>query len=284
MKKSWIIALSVVGVVIVTIIILCFTLFTVQNVNVQFWTSTQHEYEDEKIISASNIQMGKNIFFLDKQNFADNIEREYPYLQVINIEISFPSSFTIHVRERQSFYAVKNDEGYLILDDYLKVLEQSQELSIPAIFVESKIETLDGSEKYITDAQGNAGDFLQIDLLKEFYDALLVNGLTRSDCLAMIKQITFFESENEVFGNTELGLKLTLYSGREVYLHNANVILEYKLAKFFAVEKALPSLAPDLSDEVINQSEIHINNFIGSDYPEEDCYFYLVYEGERVTL
>lgn len=284
MKKSWIIALSVVGVVIVTIIILCFTLFTVQNVNVQFWTSTQHEYEDEKIISASNIQMGKNIFFLDKQNFADNIEREYPYLQVINIETSFPSSLTIHVRERQSFYAIKNDEGYLILDDYLKVLEKSQELSIPAIFVESKIETLDGSEKYITDAQGNAGDFLQIDLLKEFYDALLVNGLTRSDCLAMIKQITFFESENEVFGNTELGLKLTLYSGREVYLHNANVILEYKLAKFFAVEKALPSLAPDLSDEVINQSEIHINNFIGSDYPEEDCYFYLVYEGERVTL
>lgn len=284
MKKSWIIALSVVGVVIVTIIILCFTLFTVQNVNVQFWTSTQHEYEDEKIISASNIQMGKNIFFLDKQNFADNIEREYPYLQVINIETSFPSSLTIHVRERQSFYAVKNDEGYLILDDYLKVLEQSQELTKPAIFVESKIETLDGSEKYITDAQGNAGDFLQIDLLKEFYDALLVNGLTRSDCLAMIKQITFFESENEVFGNTELGLKLTLYSGREVYLHNANVILEYKLAKFFAVEKALPSLAPDLSDEVINQSEIHINNFIGSDYPEEDCYFYLVYEGERVTL
>lgn len=284
MKKSWIIALSVVGVVIVTIIILCFTLFTVQNVNVQFWTSTQHEYEDEKIISASNIQMGKNIFFLDKQNFADNIEREYPYLQVINIETSFPSSLTIHVRERQSFYAVKNDEGYLILDDYLKVLEKSQELSIPAIFVESKIETLDGSEKYITDSQGNAGDFLQIDLLKEFYDALLVNGLTRSDCLAMIKQITFFESENEVFGNTELGLKLTLYSGREVYLHNTNVILEYKLAKFFAVEKALPSLAPDLSDEVINQSEIHINNFIGSDYPEEDCYFYLVYEGERVTL
>lgn len=284
MKKSWIIALSVVGVVIVTIIILCFTLFTVQNVNVQFWTSTQHEYEDEKIISASNIQMGKNIFFLDKQNFADNIEREYPYLQVINIETSFPSSLTIHVRERQSFYAVKNDEGYLILDDYLKVLEQSQELTKPAIFVESKIETLDGSEKYITDAQGNAGDFLQIDLLKEFYDALLVNGLTRSDCLAMIKQITFFESENEVFGNTELGLKLTLYSGREVYLHNANVILEYKLAKFFAVEKALPSLAPDLSDEVINQSEIHINNFIGSDYPDEDCYFYLVYEGERVTL
>lgn len=284
MKKSWIIALSVVGVVIVTIIILCFTLFTVQNVNVQFWTSTQHEYEDEKIISASNIQMGKNIFFLDKQNFADNIEHEYPYLQVINIETSFPSSLTIHVRERQSFYAIKNDEGYLILDDYLKVLEQSQELTKPAIFVESKIETLDGSEKYITDAQGNAGDFLQIDLLKEFYDALLVNGLTRSDCLAMIKQITFFESENEVFGNTELGLKLTLYSGREVYLHNANVILEYKLAKFFAVEKALPSLAPDLSDEVINQSEIHINNFIGSDYPDEDCYFYLVYEGERVTL
>ena len=60
--------------------------------------------------------------------------------------------------------------------------------------------------------------------------------------------------------------------------------MAYKLAEFFAVEEALPSLAGSLTDEVINGSEIHINNYIGNDYPESDVYFYLVYEGERVTL
>ena len=111
-----------------------------------------------------------------------------------------------------------------------------------------------------------------------------MNGRTRADGLAIINKITFFESQNQVFGNTELGLKLSLNSGREVYLHNAKQSLAYKLAEFFAVEEALPSLAGSLTDEVINGSEIHINNYIGNDYPESDVYFYLVYEGERVTL
>lgn len=284
MKKGWIIALSVVGVVIVTIITLCFTLFTVQTVKVQYWTSTQFDYVDEEIVSSSKIQTGKNIFFLDKDGFASNIERDYPYLQVINIETSFPSTLTIHVRERQSFYALQSEDGYFILDDYLKVLQQSEQLSQPAILVERQIQTLDGSEKYITDEQPNVADVLQIQFLQQFYDALLMNGRTRADGLAIINKITFFESQNQVFGNTELGLKLSLNSGREVYLHNAGQSLAYKLAEFFAVEEALPSLAGSLTDEVINGSEIHINNYIGNDYPESDVYFYLVYEGERVTL
>lgn len=284
MKKGWIIALSVVGVVIVTIITLCFTLFTVQTVKVQYWTSTQFDYVDEEIVSSSKIQTGKNIFFLDKDGFANNIERDYPYLQVINIETSFPSTLTIHVRERQSFYALQGKDGYFILDDYLKVLQQSEQLSQPAILVERQIQTLDGSEKNITDAQPNVADVLQIQFLQQFYDALLMNGRTRADGLAIINKITFFESQNQVFGNTELGLKLSLNSGREVYLHNAGQSLAYKLAEFFAVEEALPSLAGSLTDEVINGSEIHINNYIGNDYPESDVYFYLVYEGERVTL
>ena len=284
MKKGWIIALSVVGVVIVTIITLCFTLFTVQTVKVQYWTSTQFDYVDEEIVSSSKIQTGKNIFFLDKDGFASNIERDYPYLQVINIETSFPSTLTIHVRERQSFYALQSEDGYFILDDYLKVLQQSEQLSQPAILVERQIQTLDGSVKYITDAQPNVADVLQIQFLQQFYDALLMNGRTRADGLAIINKITFFESQNQVFGNTELGLKLSLNSGREVYLHNAGQSLAYKLAEFFAVEEALPSLAGSLTDEVINGSEIHINNYIGNDYPESDVYFYLVYEGERVTL
>ena len=81
-----------------------------------------------------------------------------------------------------------------------------------------------------------------------------------------------------------LGLKLTLNSGREVYLHNAGFGLAYKLAKLYAVLSSIYDLAGQLSDEVIENSEIHINNFIGTNYSEKDCYFYLMFNGEKVTI
>ena len=283
MKKGWIIALSVIGVVIITIIILCFTLFTVQSVKIQFWTSTAEEYDEQQIIESSQIKTGKNIFFLNKNAFSDNIEKAFPFLKVINIETSFPSTLTIHLSERQSFYSLQNDGQTILLDSELKVLS-TQASALPAIEVKSEIIKLDGSQEKLQLGENiQPGQFLQIDLLQSFYDAILLNGLSREDGIGMIKSVQFFESENQVFGNAELGLKMTLNSGREVFLHNANYALAYKLAKFFAVEKALPSLAPNLSDEVLNGSEIHINNYIGSDYSQEESYFYLVYQGQIVT-
>lgn len=274
MKKKWIISLSTIGIVIITVVILSFTLFTMQNISIDYRTSLKYEYNDDEIIASSLLPKGKNIMFLKKQPYIDNIEKAYPYLEVINIETAFPSKLIIHVRERQPFYAVKNEEKYMLLDQSLKVLEVVDEFSSTqtnAILLPFSI-------------GGEAGDFLELDYLADFYDAVLLNSKTREDGLATFKQIEYFESDNEIYHYKEKGLKLTLHSGREVYLHNASYGLAYKLSKFYAVESSLYKLADKLSTEQIQQSEIHINNYQGSNYGESDSYFYLVHNGERITL
>lgn len=274
MKKKWIIALSVIGLVVITIVILSFTLFTVQQISIDYRTSLQHEYNDEQIISDSKLPKGKNIIFLKKQPYIDNIEKAYPYLEVINIETSFPSKLTIHVRERQPFYAVKSENGYFLVDPTMKVLEE--------------VETFDSTQTNPIllpfTIGGTVGEKLDLAYLGDFYDAILLNSKTREDGLANFKQIEYFESENEVYHNSETGLKITLHSGRVVYLHNAAYGLTYKLNKFYAVENSLYKLADKLTTDQIQNSEIHINNYLGSTYDESDSYFYLVYNGERITL
>ena len=123
MKKKWIIALSVVLVVVVTIVTLSFTLFTVQNFKIDMRTGSSYDYNEQEIFASSQLQTGKNIFFLNKTQASSNIEKAYPYLKVINIETQFPSTLVFHLAERQAFYAVRSGEGWLYLDEDLKVLE-----------------------------------------------------------------------------------------------------------------------------------------------------------------
>lgn len=270
MKKKWIIALSVVLVVVVTIVTLSFTLFTVQNFKIDMRTGSSYDYNEQEIFASSQLQTGKNIFFLNKTQASSNVEKAYPYLKVINIETQFPSTLVFHLAERQAFYAVRSGEGWLYLDEDLKVLES---VAAPENVV------VVGAE-----VQASEGDFVELALLKEFFDALLMNNRSREEGLATFDKLEYFESENEVYLNQEQGLKLTLDSGRAVFIHNAGYGLAYKLAKFYAVIGSIYQLAGSLPSEIIENSEIHINNFIGSNYSERDSYFYLVYQGERVEL
>ncbi len=278
MKKKWIILICALVIVVVTIVTLCFTLFTVQTVEVDFRSSVSREYDAQQIIEKSNIKKGKNIFFLKKNDFANNIEKAFPYLEVINIETHFPSKLTIHLKERVALYAIKSGEAYLFIDANQKILEKRADFSpsrTSPIFVDVDLPE--------NELEKQEGEFLNLPGLSEFYNALLLNGKNLSDGLSLVKQISYFQSENVVYHDKELGLKLTLNSGREVYLHNFSYGLEYKLAKFFAVEEILPELKDMLSDEQIVGSEIHIENYLGAEFTQKDSFYYLVYNGERIN-
>ncbi len=261
-------------VVIVTVVILSFTLFTVQTISIDFRTSITKQYNGERIVKSANIKKGQNIFFLKKNKFASNVEKAFPYLEVINIETLFPSKLVIHLRERQSLYALKDGDEYLLIDSQQKVLEKTSNLSNEeprAIVVNEQ-------------ASAEEGELLNNLFLTELYEGFLLNGKTREDELAIIKQIDYFESENEIYHNMEKGLMLTLQSGRKVFLHNAAYGLAYKISKLFSVLESLSTLAPNFDDEVLQNAEIHINNYIGSDHTEKDTYFALYYNGEKLTL
>ncbi len=270
MKKKLIIAISVIIVVLVTIVSLSFTLFTVQNVEIDMRTSSSIEISSDEILKSAQISKGRNIFFLDKEQMIQNIEKSCPTLEVINIETKFPSKLIFHLAERTPFYAISCDEGYLYLDKDLKVLQKSNNFE-DLVLIDGKLNL-------------DIGDFAELTALKNLYDAFLVNGRTPAQALATFNKLEYFESENEVYHSTEIGIKLTMISGREVYLHNCTYELENKLAKFYAVLGNIFQLSDKLSSEVLTNSEIHINNFIATSEGGQTCYFYLVYNGEKVTI
>ncbi len=270
MKKKWVIALSVLLVVVVTIVTLSFTLFTIQNIEIDMRTSSSQVYTSDEILKASQVSKGKNIMFLNKTAMTENLEAEYPYMQVINIETRFPYTLVFHLAERTAFYAIKSGEKYLKLDRDLKVLGRS--------------DSADGLILIDGELNLQVGQFAQLENLKELCDAILACNRTQAEALATFEKLEYFESENDIYHTPELGIKLTLKSGREVYLHNCSHVLADKLAKFYSVLGQIYTLSGMLEDEAITTSQIHIENFIGSPQDGQTCYFYLMYQGEKVTI
>ena len=75
MKKKLFIGLSIGFGVVITIIVLVFTVFTVKDVSLDFRTSLENNYDQQEIIENSQIPFGRNILFLKTEDLKNNIEK-----------------------------------------------------------------------------------------------------------------------------------------------------------------------------------------------------------------
>ena len=129
MKTKRLIAIFIILAIVTLIVILGSVVFTVQSVSVDFLTTRIYSQNitDEEIISTANIPYSKSVFTLEKEVYAQALEKQYPYLKVESIETKFPNKISIHLSEREPLYAINiNDTGdYAILDKELKVLQLS---------------------------------------------------------------------------------------------------------------------------------------------------------------
>lgn len=180
------------------ILILCFTLFALNNVSVDFKNETtvfQDELTQKTIIEAGDFSNGSCVFFMDKQLNTDKIEKMHPYLKVINIETVFPNNFVIHCYEREELFAVQFDEKkYYICDEELKILrvltlETDNYLSTQTNAI--NVKGYENVPKNLT-----AGDFLNIDkekdiAIKKLSPAFKLNNRTTAEQKALIKEIEF---------------------------------------------------------------------------------------------
>ena len=88
-KKSLIIMLSIIG-FIVLVVVLSSTIFSLKKVNLTFYSNTLRlTNKNEEIISSGNFKYNQSIFFIDKKKYISNLEKNNPYLKVINIETNF---------------------------------------------------------------------------------------------------------------------------------------------------------------------------------------------------
>ena len=86
MKSKRLIALLIVFGFIALLVILSSTVFTLQSISLN-WLTTRSVLAEETIDTFSeNVKfpMGESVFFLKKSKIVEDLEKEYPYLQVLN--------------------------------------------------------------------------------------------------------------------------------------------------------------------------------------------------------
>ena len=326
--KNLLIILAVVVGIVLTAVIFCFTLFTVKDIKLDYRTELNHPYAQTEVIEKSGIGKGSCVFFLKKDKFKENIEKNFPYLEVINIETVIPSHIIIHLAEREEFYAVIHEGNTLICDDEFKILRVESgtdydSTSLNSILINGGLD--------ITNKKIEAGEFLEFkqDGLRDLYNAMLVNSRNRPQMLSSFKEIMIADySEKEVVvGGSKIekqmqtSIKITTHNNRNLFIHNIDYGLKYKLQKMFAVQTSVLSIENFTYDEngdgvaqsnekysindteqtkldkmyeILSTCEIHVANFeseyqydeisdkIIKMYSEEDCYFYLSYNGKTL--
>ena len=298
--KKWVVFLCSLAAVIVTIVILCCTLFAVKDIKLDFRTSTVFTYTESEIIEKSGIPKGKCVFFLKKNQYEKNIEKNFPYLKVINIETKIPSHIVVHLAEREEFYAIVYNGYTYICDNEFKVLKIVEGTNYES--TESNPIKIDGSTLHIENNSISAGDFLEIkeEGLLNLYNSFLYNDRGRGEMLSFIKEMKIFESLEQVTSNKETSLVFTTFSGRNIYLYNIDYGQKYKVQKVYSLlsniidvqkfsynnviyDRAVAENDNDKMTEILTKADIHIYNVISrTEFGEKDNYYILKYENIEV--
>lgn len=116
------------------------------------------EYSDEEIITASGIERGANLFFVDRFKAASMIFSDLPYMDTVSITRQLPNKITIQAEGSAPAAYMKLDEEYWLLDRSGKMLGTTDALSAenyPEIRSLDPMTALEGEEMLVegTDAE-----------------------------------------------------------------------------------------------------------------------------------
>ena len=123
--KKFVIILSIIFVILLTSVILIFTLFSLKSGSLEFKTEINvlNEETQQEIIDEINSEGISTLLFLNKNKLISKLEKDFPYLNIINIETVYPSGLVIHCAEREEFYAIESNDNVYYLDEELKILK-----------------------------------------------------------------------------------------------------------------------------------------------------------------
>lgn len=238
-KKIIIIIASVICALLLLGIILTFTVFTFKKFDIEFETTTNLDSDlvYEQLTNEIDFDFNKALILLDKHKIVNQIENKFPYLKVINMEIKFPNSITIHMAQRQELYAFIKNDNYYIVDEDMKVLRIEQS------YVSNRENAI--LVKDITPSQNvediqlsSVLEFEGIDkfLFKQVYNAFLTNNRNKVEMMGFFKELTLFNRVNPESYVNELTLKLIAHDGFEYYIYNKENNTNLKVNKLFACD------------------------------------------------
>ena len=253
MSKKLIITLSVVFAIVAVFLILCWTLFGLSSVSIEFETTTKNlTLSHDEIVEAGRFRYGASVLFEGKQKYIDNLNaksaenEKFAYLKVVNIETVFPNRFVVHVAEREELFAVEYDTQFLICDRDFRVLKFSstQENAI----------LLKGLQ--ILNSSVSVGDFLEIGQtsMKKFYSVMLQNNRDLAEQLGKFKEIEIGSYQDEITHKEYVSITLTTFQNRKFVINNIDFAFANKVQLMFAAEAALFSQNVDGSGNILNSN------------------------------
>ncbi|MGO1819630.1 MAG: cell division protein FtsQ/DivIB [Senegalia sp. (in: firmicutes)] len=195
------------------------TLFTIKNINIE----NNNVIEKEKIILASGITRGENIFKINKKTIEKNL-LNHPYIKTATIKTKFPDSINIDITERKETLVYDNNGNYIYIDNegvILNNLSTKKDKNIPLLESDDKLDPKE--DEYIS------------NILK------LLNEHNKNK----------YEFNIEKIIKQNKHTTLVLSSGIKVALEGVNDI-EYKLG---FIEK----IVNDLEEKNIRAKEIQFN-------------------------
>lgn len=244
MKKGMIIFL-IISFVVIAFVVLCFTIFGFNVATVNFKNQTTlyaTESSRQEIINSAKFVKNSSVLFMDKQTYINNIEREHPYIKVINIEIVFPNNITVHCVEREELFAIEfNDYEYYICDEDLKVL-RILKLEDDYVNTQSNAIIING---YRNLSDGFAvGEFLKANeemdkVLKSFSTAFKLNNRTAAEQKGLIKEISLLREPSVIYYDYTVSLIITDFTDFEAKIVDAKDYLELKVNLYLAVHSEI---------------------------------------------
>ena len=282
--KKIIISLTTILFFVGILIVLSFTVFSLKKVELNFKTShSQISVTEEEIVDGGDFGYGQSVFFHNKKQYIEKIESIDPYIQVINIETVFPSTFVVHIAQRQEVYSIKIADKYFIVDQNLKILK------IESDFVSSQSNSmlLEGIE--ILEKDYKVGDYIESNNYLDTYSAFFACNRTLAEQKSLIKSIQFEEEFDSIVNKTLINCNLYLFGGQTVSIKNCFYGFKYKANMFLSVYSQLYSLvgqkinASDENDpsvwteELLGNCCIIVNNYYNyTEHSENECYFNVV--------
>ncbi len=119
-------ALSVIGVLLAVAVVVCVLSLTVFFKIDTISITGSKKYSQQEIIAVLPFEKNDNLFLINKDECAERIEQNLPYIYSVKITRKLPSTVVIKVTQASRVFAIKNsDNTYTLLDDNLKVLEKS---------------------------------------------------------------------------------------------------------------------------------------------------------------
>ena len=275
--KKIVIPLSFIFAIIIVLVALSFTVFSLKKVEINFKTShSQISLSDQEIIDGGQFGFGQSVFFHSKKDYISRIENLSPYINVVNIETVFPSTFVVHIAQRCEVYAFSSEGKTYITDENLRVLKIDED------FVSAQNNAISVSISGNNEFSAKEGDYLQFENFIDIYSSLFECNRSLNEQQALIKEIFFKIEYDEEIKQNQLTAQLNLFSGQTVLIKNASYGLKYKLNTFLYVYSNLYSLIGKeiaqtgqvWSENLLDSCTILINNYYNyTQHDETECYY-----------